>query len=49
MSEHSLDCRRSDPLAIRRSILVHRKFHPLSPNELWATDTTEHLTGEGKT
>jgi hypothetical protein len=22
--------------------LVHRKFHRLSPNELWVTDITEH-------
>jgi putative transposase len=28
--------------------LVHRKFHPLSPNELWVTDITEHPTREGK-
>ena len=24
--------------------LVHRKFHRLSPNELWITDITEHPT-----
>jgi putative transposase len=28
--------------------LVHRKFHRLSPNELWVTDMTEHPTREGK-
>jgi putative transposase len=28
--------------------LVHRKFHRLSPNELWVTDITEHPTREGK-
>jgi putative transposase len=28
--------------------LVHRKFHRLSPNELWITDITEHPTREGK-
>ena len=28
--------------------LVHRKFHRLSPNELWVTDVTEHPTREGK-
>ncbi|MBC7763576.1 MAG: IS3 family transposase, partial [Candidatus Saccharibacteria bacterium] len=28
--------------------LVHRKFHRLSPNELWITDITEHRTREGK-
>lgn len=27
--------------------LVHRKFHRLSPNELWVTDITEHPTREG--
>jgi len=28
--------------------LVNRKFHRLSPNELWVTDITEHPTREGK-
>jgi len=28
--------------------LVNRKFHRLSPNELWVTDVTEHPTREGK-
>lgn len=28
--------------------LVNRKFHRLSPNELWVTDITEHRTREGK-
>ena len=28
--------------------LVHRKFHRLSPNELWITDIIEHPTREGK-
>ena len=28
--------------------LVHRKFHRLSPNELWVTDITEHPTREEK-
>ena len=28
--------------------LVNRKFHRLSPNELWVTDITEHRTKEGK-
>lgn len=28
--------------------LVHRKFHRLSPNELWVTDITEHPTRAGK-
>lgn len=28
--------------------LVHRKFHRLSPDELWVTDITEHPTREGK-
>lgn len=28
--------------------LVHRKFHRLTPNELWVTDITEHPTREGK-
>ena len=28
--------------------LVHRKFHRLSPNELWVTGITEHPTREGK-
>jgi len=28
--------------------LVNRKFHRLSPNELWVTDVTEHPTHEGK-
>ena len=28
--------------------LVHRKFHRLSPNELWVTDITEHPTREGR-
>lgn len=28
--------------------LVHRKFHRLSPNELWGNDITEHPTREGK-
>ncbi len=28
--------------------LVHRKFHRLSPNELWVNDITEHPTREGK-
>lgn len=28
--------------------LVRRKFHRLSPNELWVTDITEHPTREGK-
>lgn len=27
---------------------MHRKFHRLSPNELWVTDITEHPTREGK-
>ena len=27
--------------------LVHRKFHQLSPNELWVTDITEHPTTAG--
>ena len=28
--------------------LVHRKFHRLTPDELWVTDITEHPTREGK-
>jgi transposase InsO family protein len=28
--------------------LVNRKFHRLSPNELWVSDITEHPTREGK-
>jgi putative transposase len=28
--------------------LVHRNFRPTIPNELWATDMTEHPTREGK-
>jgi len=28
--------------------LVHRKFHRLSPKELWVTDITEHPTREEK-
>ncbi|MGF7122746.1 transposase InsO family protein [Rhodococcus sp. BE178] len=28
--------------------LLHRKFHRLSPNELWVNDITEHPTREGK-
>ena len=27
---------------------VNRKFHRLSPNELWVADITQHLTGEEK-
>jgi hypothetical protein len=26
--------------------LVHRKFHRISPNELWVTDITENPTSE---
>lgn len=28
--------------------LVHRKFHRLSPNELWVTGFAEHPTREGQ-
>src|SRR5665213_2501663 len=31
-----------------REDLVRRDFHAAQPNELWLTDITEHLTGEGK-
>jgi putative transposase len=33
---------------VTASDLVNRKFHRLSPNELWVTDITEHPTREGK-
>jgi len=33
---------------VTASDLVNRKFHRLSPNELWVTDITEHPTRESK-
>jgi len=48
-------CRLPGPARLKRlrgvvtaDDLVNRKFHRLSPNELWVTDITEHPTKKGK-
>jgi len=40
--------RRGSPAPAVHEDLVKRKFVAASPNVLWATDVTEHPTGEGK-